>query len=366
MSTFVFRLGENSWVLGGNEGLLVSGPSSLPRNIQVVSNKLWTNDSLPSPMGSLYTVSDVVGRDKNHGLLSFTFTRALCKNVKRRMRKLNVELAGLHEDANSHVQDVLANNYRKYISEVCFTLEPCDIVLFKPVVGLIINIFNYSLPRDSLSGVKFSRPPVKPQLQLGPKPLPSLRGSNSASSLKSSHSSAKLPVSSASVPLMYVNISGMRVFVPIFDVAPKPNIQETLKDDSARKKTSTQDHDMFLLQFSSLSLNPQAENPLSRCVMEKELYRRALHAGVTQHPGSQLEDRQYQLDVKALTFCSGKSHCPRWHSWQSVHFFFHFYNTQDWERASSDLPLLAFSIEGLTCLRYIAVVTKHHIKEHSS
>ena len=60
-----------------------------------------------------------------------------------------------------------------------------------------------------------------------------------------------------------------------------------------------------MLQIESFSLVPVADNPLPRVVVEKEVYREALRAGVTSQTGSEVEDRQYQMDINGLGLSSG-------------------------------------------------------------
>ena len=43
-----------------------------------------------------------------------------------------------------------------------------------------------------------------------------------------------------------------------------------------------------------------------RLLVDKDIYRRALQAGVTSHPGADVEDRQYQLDVVGWSLSTGR------------------------------------------------------------
>ena len=61
--------------------------------------------------------------------------------------------------------------------------------------------------------------------------------------------------------------------------------------------SSTGTHDVIMIQALSVTLTSQADNPLPRVVLNKDLYRRAVSAGLTNQPGSEMEDRQYQLDI---------------------------------------------------------------------
>ncbi len=55
--------------------------------------------------------------------------------------------------------------------------------------------------------------------------------------------------------------------------------------------------DVMMIQVLSVTLTSQADNPLPRVVLNKELYRKAVTAGLTNQPGADMEDRQYQLDI---------------------------------------------------------------------
>lgn len=50
----------------------------------------------------------------------------------------------------------------------------------------------------------------------------------------------------------------------------------------------------------SLGVAPSADNPLPRM----PLYR---HVNLSQNPGSEYEDRQYQFDITAVSLCTGQS-----------------------------------------------------------
>ena len=55
-----------------------------------------------------------------------------------------------------------------------------------------------------------------------------------------------------------------------------------------------------MIQVLSVTLTSQADNPLPRVVLNKDLYRKAVSTGLTTQPGSEMEDRQYQLDITGL------------------------------------------------------------------
>ena len=52
-------------------------------------------------------------------------------------------------------------------------------------------------------------------------------------------------------------------------------------------------------------MSPQADNPLPRYPIRKDLWQRAVQLGVTSQPGSALLDRQYQIDLSGLSVSTG-------------------------------------------------------------
>ncbi len=56
-------------------------------------------------------------------------------------------------------------------------------------------------------------------------------------------------------------------------------------------------HDVIMVQVLSVTLTSQADNPLPRVVLHRDLYRKAVSSRLTSQPGAEMEDRQYQLDI---------------------------------------------------------------------
>jgi hypothetical protein len=60
----------------------------------------------------------------------------------------------------------------------------------------------------------------------------------------------------------------------------------------------------------------QADNPLGRTVVRSDIYRMAERARMLCIPGSEVEDRQYQLDIKGFTVNTSTwhelDHCLRY------------------------------------------------------
>ena len=54
-----------------------------------------------------------------------------------------------------------------------------------------------------------------------------------------------------------------------------------------------------------MNITPHADNPLPRYAVDKELYQRAVQLGITSESGAAMSDKQFQVDVKGLSFTSG-------------------------------------------------------------
>uniref|UniRef100_UPI00358FB320 intermembrane lipid transfer protein VPS13B isoform X2 n=1 Tax=Myxine glutinosa TaxID=7769 RepID=UPI00358FB320 len=194
---------------------------------------------------------------QQHGFLAFTYTRALTRNVRQRLSSRS----GSHCHGSSLQGDVAANApdaaVPKYLHEVLLRLQPFDMVLHFPTLVAAASIF-YDCRSGKVVGARGSEgQPV--------------RGSSS--------------ISSRSLPLLYVNTGSIRVFIsqPKEECAGSPGEEDTV-----------------VLKIDSVMLSPQADNPLTRTVLRKDIYQQALTLGVLREPGSEVEDRQYQLDLCGL------------------------------------------------------------------
>jgi hypothetical protein len=91
---------------------------------------------------STFSPREASTRDVTHSFLNFTFTRALCKNVAKKMRKLNDDLANIMNMGDSAESYDLY--FHKYICEVCLSVEPCDFVFQASAFHTILNCFSSS------------------------------------------------------------------------------------------------------------------------------------------------------------------------------------------------------------------------------
>ncbi|XP_052096921.1 intermembrane lipid transfer protein VPS13B-like isoform X1 [Mytilus californianus] len=263
---------SNQWDEGPYLGILMTCQKEIPHDIHIISNKLFSTDQHTL---SNFPSREATTRDVTHSFLNFTFTRALCKNVAKKMRKLNDDLAdmgSIGDGADSH--DLY---FHKYICEVCLTIEPFDLIFQAPAVNTILDCFNLSQGKSSKSKEKKTEYVLK---------------SNTPKQL--------LPILTAgNLPLIYINMSSVRLFMP------KVQNSNKKEAESSHSGPDLLDQNILMACFQSLSVVPQADNPLPRHPTDKELYHRALHANLTHQPGSAIENRQYQIDVKGISMCTG-------------------------------------------------------------
>ncbi|CAC5371342.1 VPS13B [Mytilus coruscus] len=263
---------SNQWDEGPYLGILMTCQKEIPHDIHIISNKLFSTDQHTL---SNFPSREATTRDVTHSFLNFTFTRALCKNVAKKMRKLNDDLAdmgSIGDGADSH--DLY---FHKYICEVCLTIEPFDLIFQAPAVNTIMDCFNLSQGKSSKS-----------------------KGKKTEYVLKSNTPKQSLPILTAgNLPLIYINMSSVRLFMP------KVQNSYQKEAESSHSGPDLLDQNILMACFQSLSVVPQADNPLPRHPTDKELYHRALHANLTHQPGSAIENRQYQIDVKGISMCTG-------------------------------------------------------------
>lgn len=237
----------------------------LARNVTVFNQKSWRHcSSLCS--SSLGGRQEKHSSDEGHGFLSIVFTRALTANSHRMTTSCNADANNVqldHEEATP-------------LNEVCFNMKPCDVVFNGSVLASLLNLF--ALPaRHNSSELS----PCSDDTPLDDR-------------------SASLPfLTSRSLPLVYVNMRDFRVFVPTAECSVDDAVS------SAGRCQLLAFGDVCIFHLGSLTIVPHAVNPLARLIVDKTLYSKALHAGITHHIGSEVEDRQYQMDVTGLGISTG-------------------------------------------------------------
>ncbi|XP_029418619.1 vacuolar protein sorting-associated protein 13B isoform X3 [Nannospalax galili] len=248
-------LGEECWSLGQCGGVFLSCTDKLNRRTLLVrpvsKQDPFSNCSAFFPST---TTKLLDGAHQQHGFLSLTYTKAVTKNVRHKLTSRN-ERRSFHK-----LSEGLMDGSPHFLHEILLSAQAFDIVLCFPLLNAIASIFQAKLPRTQKEKRKSPGQPMR------------------------THT-----LTSRNLPLIYINTSVIRIFVPKSD-----EIQPTVEVNQAAKE------DTMVLKVGSVAMAPQADNPLGRSVLRKDIYQRALNLGILRDPGSEIEDRQYQIDLQSI------------------------------------------------------------------
>ncbi|XP_069778608.1 intermembrane lipid transfer protein VPS13B-like isoform X4 [Narcine bancroftii] len=196
------------------------------------------------------------GSHQQHGFLSLTYTRAVTRNVRHKLTSRSERASrSLHRLAEG-----IADSSPQYLYEILLSAQPFDVVLSFPLLHKVASIFQAKLPKKPKGKRKSTGQPMR------------------------AHA-----LTSRDLPLIYINTSVIRVFFP-------KGVHEQHGGGSAQAKEDT-----LVVKIGSVSMAPQADNPLGRTVLRKDIYQRAMNLGILRDPGSEVEDRQYQIDLRSIT-----------------------------------------------------------------
>ncbi|GAB1299300.1 Vacuolar protein sorting-associated protein 13B [Apodemus speciosus] len=194
------------------------------------------------------------GVHQQHGFLSLTYTKAVTKNVRHKLTSRS-ERRGFPK-----LSEGLMDGSPHFLHEILLSAQAFDVVLCFPLLNAIASIFHTKLPKTQREKRKSSGQPMR------------------------THT-----LTSRNLPLIYINTSVIRIFVPQTE-----ETQSTIAANQAAKE------DTMVLKVGSVAMAPQADNPLGRSVLRKDIYQRALNLGILRDPGSEIEDRQYQIDLQSI------------------------------------------------------------------
>uniref|UniRef100_A0A8C3RDG3 Vacuolar protein sorting 13 homolog B n=1 Tax=Cyanoderma ruficeps TaxID=181631 RepID=A0A8C3RDG3_9PASS len=202
----------------------------------------------------LTTAKLLDGSHQQHGFLSLTYTKAVTKNVRHKLisrneRRTFHKLSEGHTDGSPH-----------FLHEILLSAQAFDVVLCFPLLNAIASIFQARLPRSQKEKRKSPGQPTR------------------------THA-----LTSRNLPLIYINTGVIRIFFP-----------KNEEDHHIAEANPSIKEDTLVLKIGSVSMAPQADNPLSRAVLRKDIYQRALNLGILRDPGSEVEDRQYQIDLQSI------------------------------------------------------------------
>ncbi|XP_041269031.1 vacuolar protein sorting-associated protein 13B isoform X1 [Onychostruthus taczanowskii] len=248
-------LGEDSWSLGQYGGVFLSCTDKLNRRTLLV-RPISKQDPFNNFSGFFpsTTAKLLDGSHQQHGFLSLTYTKAVTKNVRHKLisrneRRTFHKLSEGHTDGSPH-----------FLHEILLSAQAFDVVLCFPLLNAIASIFQARLPRSQKEKRKSPGQPMR------------------------THA-----LTSRNLPLIYINTGVIRVFFP-----------KNEEDHHIAEANPSIKEDTLVLKIGSVSMAPQADNPLSRAVLRKDIYQRALNLGILRDPGSEVEDRQYQIDLQSI------------------------------------------------------------------
>ncbi|KAM8966204.1 intermembrane lipid transfer protein VPS13B isoform 2-T2 [Pelodytes ibericus] len=194
---------------------------------------------------------------QQHGFLSLTYTKAVTRNVRHKLTSRGERNARSLQKLSEGPTDGSPH----FLHEILVSAQAFDVVLLFPLLNAISSIFEARRPRSQKEKHKSSGQPMR------------------------SHT-----LTSRNLPLIYINTGVIRVFFP------KPEEKQL----STGESNQVINEDTLVLKIGSVSMAPQADNPLSRSVLRKDIYQRALNLGILRDPGSEVEDRQYQIDLQSI------------------------------------------------------------------
>ena len=172
-------------------------------------------------------------------------------------KSISVSSTGCSASADETVQ--------RFISEVDMKLAPVDVIAdteaLLPFIRMMSRPMHIKWPR-SVSPIYTSQDSLEP---LG------------------------FQVNNGNLPLIYLKAKSIRFFCPTHSTAT-----ESGEDDA----------DMIFANVDTLSISPQADNPISRILIKPDIYH--LSQPVLDIPGAMVENRQYQIDVKGAGIFTGK------------------------------------------------------------
>ncbi|KAJ3597642.1 hypothetical protein NHX12_001159, partial [Muraenolepis orangiensis] len=202
---------------GGGGGVILSCTDKLNRRTVLV-RPVSKQDSFSHFSGFFPPTAARVleGSHQQHGFLSVTYTQAVTKNVRH---KLTVRPERTERpQRGGPTGGPLADGSPRYLREILLTAQPFDVA---------------TVPRRYRERGKSSGQPMR------------------------SHA-----LTSRCLPLLYINTSTVRVFFP-----GTPDKRTATPAESPQSKEDT-----LVLKLGSVSMAPQADNPLTRTVLRKDIY----------------------------------------------------------------------------------------------
>ncbi|KAL3269017.1 hypothetical protein HHI36_008101 [Cryptolaemus montrouzieri] len=191
-------------------------------------------------------------RHEDNAFINLTITRASCQHT--------------------HTLWGMLHNRKKDCKSYC---NPMNIIPSRYITEIVVSI----KPTDFLFSFKTLR-----HFYLVLEPLFTIK---LLAKKKTSQNTAL--INNQVLPLAYLDCHDVRIIMPV-----------------SKKKTSIKiHHDVYIIQIAKISLFPNAVNPICRTPYRPDIYQHAARNRILNIPGSEIEDRQYQLDILGTSLNTG-------------------------------------------------------------
>ncbi|XP_071057652.1 intermembrane lipid transfer protein VPS13B isoform X2 [Onthophagus taurus] len=191
------------------------------------------------------TREEILSQDtrEDNCFASIIITRASCQHTHNLWGTKNTMVK----------EDETSQHPNRFISEVVVTLQAIDFLLCLPTLRSFSIVF-------------------EPLLQIPSSPS------------KVKETEMTVNISNRVLPLIYLDCKGFRVIVPLaelenVDISP----------------------DVCIFQVDGINLMPDPVNPICRTPIRADIYQQAARSRILNIPGSEIEDRQYELKIVGIS-----------------------------------------------------------------
>ncbi|XP_043268199.1 vacuolar protein sorting-associated protein 13B isoform X2 [Venturia canescens] len=196
-------------------------------------------------------------KSEDTGFLSVTYTKAQSGNVHTRwgaQKHQKLQKIRMKRDCPLSVEG--------YITEIDMSLQRVDIILPPSIVNKFIVILKPFVGATSESKKTNEFETSRPLLRCD-------------------------NFDNKSLPLIYLEFKGMNLMIPTL-----PEVNQKL------------DHNLLMIQLDGISITPSTENPICRTILRSDIYQLAAQSNILNIPGSTVEDRQYEINIRGICACT--------------------------------------------------------------
>ena len=248
-SFIIFSFLSKIWKPGSYNGLLVSSHDFITRNVTVLTNKPWSsneskqhrltteeNFAKTSPQHRVDDKNEATTTANKHGFLDVTWTRAQTQNVKEKLghaSKTNKDINQIGSASSvrgdkKHRKVAIEDVDITYMNEICLNVQPCDVLTNGQVLSTILSQFLSAVSETQAIG--------------------SSRSSEKSTPPTSSSSSSGSFLQSFDFPLLYIDVSAFRLFVPTCNLKKTSAANPKVKTNKLLEARSLFDPDVIILQ----------------------------------------------------------------------------------------------------------------------